>query len=778
MATVMQAFLSLKAVISCVAFGLLLGPVRPTSGQEFETGRVLYHKACANCHGEMGNGVPERYDSPLLGDLSVVELAKVIQETMPEESPGSLSMDEAKAVAIFVHHEFYSPMAQLRNAPPRAELSHLTVDQFRRSILDLMIPFTHRPAPWTDQRGLSRSIHQGDWGKDRKEVEKKVDAQLVFDWGDGKPVPEIDHEKWQVRWSGSFFAPTTGTYEFSLDATIRANLFINNHWTPLIDASVVSFEKSLNTATIFLIGGQSYHITLDASHSKEPMSRVALEWRPPNGIREPIPARLLSPTWSPVQLVCSTPFPPDDSSIGYERGRNVSREWYEANIAAAIEIGNRLTSDLKRWMPEGANDPQQPDQVKAWCHRWVAIALRRPLTDDDKRDFVDSLFAGESSIERAVKKVCVRTLTSPEFQYPGLAESPDARNIALLPLYLWDSVPEEWMIQMASRGEAHDDAALRGLADRMMQDVRFQQKMRSFLHEYLGTRGLRELAKDAARYPEFNERIAADLRTSLELFLDEFATQSNSDLRTLLTADYLYLNGRLAKLYGIDLPEDAPFQKVTVPREQWSGIASHPYLMSGLAYHDASSPIHRGVFLAKRVLGRNLRPPVDAIIPISEAAAPGMTTRERVALQTSGAMCQSCHRVINPLGFTLEHYDALGRFRNEELGKAVDASGSYITTEGDEVAFRGVREMADFLAVSSEVQQAMLRQMFQHLVKQPLAAYGLERVQPIVETWKNDGYSPQSLARSLAILGTLRTESLPTPGTEQASISNPAASKP
>ncbi|MFN9435059.1 MAG: DUF1588 domain-containing protein [Planctomycetota bacterium] len=719
--------------------------------QQFEQGKSLYVSLCTACHGAAGEGVAEKRDQPLRGDLSVLELAETIRETMPEDAPGSLSQDDASAIAVYVHHEFYSPMAQLRNAPPQVELSHLTVEQYRRSVLDLMIPFTHRPVPWTDARGLKRTVHQGEWGKDHKKVEERVDAQLIFDWGEGKPLPEIDHEKWQLRWDGSILAPVTGVYEFYLDASVRANLFVNDNAVPLIDASVVSFEKSLNVASLFLVGGQSYHLALDIQRSKEPRSKVSLEWRMPGGLRQAIAPRYLSPTWSPLQLLCSTSFPPDDASVGYERGRNVSREWYEANVLAAIEIGNRLTADLKRWMPDGANDPTNVDAVRAWCQRWVGVALRHRLTEDEKRWYVDQHFEG-SSIESAVKKVCILTLTSGEFLYPAHRPSEDENNIARLAIALWDSLPEEWMLDMAARGEAHSPESLSGLIERMTQDSRFHEKMRGFLRAFVGMGQFRELAKDAQRFPAFDAMAAADLRESIECFLDELATHPERDLRTLLTADYLYLNGRLGALYGADLPADAPFQKVDMPRERWSGILSHPFLTSSLAYHNASSPVHRGVFLARRVLGRLLRPPVDAIPPITEETAPGMTTRERVAMQTGGAACQSCHRVINPLGFALENYDAIGRFRTEDGAKGVDASGQYVTSQGERVDFRGVRELSDFLLRSEEVRGSMVRQMFQHMVKQPIAAWGVDRAGELEQRWGDQGYTTASLARSLAIL--------------------------
>ncbi len=724
--------------------------------QDFELGKALYEKTCASCHGTKGQGVADHYDSPLTGDLSIPELAKVIQETMPEGAPNTLSTEEANRLAIFVHHDFYSPFAQLRNAPPKTQLSHLTADQHRRSILDLMSPFVSRPAPWKkasepDSRGLNRLVAQGDWGKDRKEIEKKINGQLVWDWGEGKPLPEVDHEKWQVRWSGSIYAPSTGVYEFFLDATIRSNLFVNDESTPLIDASVVSFEKSEKSANIFLLGGHCYNFAVDASRSKEPHARLSIQWKPPAGARDNIPLDYLSPTWSPPQIVVSTPFPPDDRSVGYERGTNVSAEWIDATVAAAIEVGNRLNGNLKRWLPKEGNDPGNLDHIKQWCYRWVSLALRRGLSDQDKTRYVDSHFTDASSIESGIKKVSLVTLTSPEFLYPGQGGTPDENIVAQLALVYWDSLPESWMLEQAARGETKNKGAIQGLVDHMIKDPRFDRKLKRFYAEWLGLDLGKDISKDPTRYGDFDEATRGDLQTSLALFLDEFAN-ADCDLRNLFTSDALYMNKRLAKVFGAEMPEADGFVRLTKDPQLHAGFLSHPLVLAYYAYHNQSSPIHRGVFLAKRVLGRNLRPPVDAIVPISEEAAPGMSTRERVALQTSGAMCQSCHRVINPLGFAMEHYDAIGKYRAEDNGKPIDALGSYIDSSGQSVEFRGVRQLADYLANSQEVHRSMVRQMFQYFVKQPLPAYGVERSEILYRVFSENGFQWRPVMRELGVL--------------------------
>ena len=257
-----------------------------------------------------------------------------------------------------------------------------------------------------------------------------------------------------------------------------------------------------------------------------------------------------------------------------------------------------------------------------------------------------------------------------------------------------------------------------------LSDPRARAKLRLFFLQWLKVETPPDLAKDPQTYGTFDATLATDLRTSLELFLDDVMWSEASDFRQLLTADYVYMNGRLAGYYRQNLPADADFQKVAFEPQQRAGILSHPYLMAAFAHTAASSPIHRGVFIARGVLGLALRPPPMAIAPLSPDLQPTLTTRERVEIQTRPEACQSCHATINPLGFALERFDASGRLRQEEKGRPIDASGSYLTRDGKLVKFAGARDLAQFLAASDEVHQAFVEQLFQYLVKQPVRAYG------------------------------------------------------
>jgi hypothetical protein len=167
--------------------------------------------------------------------------------------------------------------------------------------------------------------------------------------------------------------------------------------------------------------------------------------------------------------------------------------------------------------------------------------------------------------------------------------------------------------------------------------------------------------------------------------------------------------------------------------------------MAGFSYTAVSSPIHRGVFLARALLGRRLRAPPDAVTPIPPELHPSLTTRERILLQTKGPDCQSCHAMINPLGLALENFDAVGRFREAEKEKPINAQGSYWTLAGEDVKFNGARELGEFLARSEEAHEAFVEHLFHFMVKQPILAHGLNRPELLRAGFAKDGYDIRKL---------------------------------
>src|SRR5690606_33574142 len=145
--------------------------------------------------------------------------------------------------------------------------------------------------------------------------------------------------------------------------------------------------------------------------------------------------------------------------------------------------------------------------------------------------------------------------------------------------------------------------------------------------------------------------------------------------------------------------------------------------------------IHRGVFLARNILGRALNPPPEAVAFKESDFDPSLTMREKVSRLTSSAACQTCHSLINPLGFSLEHFDAVGRFRTTEQDRPIDATGEFMTPDGRVIRLTGARDLAEFAAESERAQTAFVEQLFHQIVKQPALAYGPRVLQRLREAF-------------------------------------------
>ena len=725
------------------------------------TGRDIYEQQCASCHGLKGQGTEEHYPKALLGDKSVGELTELIAETMPEESPEDCVGEEAARVAAYIHHEFYSNLAQARLKPAEVAFSRLTVRQYENAVADLLGSFTG-PTTWDDDRGLEADYYNERGLRRDKRVIERTDAAIDFNFGEGSPDEEIGDEEFSIRWRGSVFAPETGDYEFRMRTENGARLWINDDETPLIDAWVKSGDETEFRGSIRLLGGRAYPLRLEYFKFKEPTASIQLRWKPPHHPDDVIPARAFSPTRLPSTFVVTTPFPPDDRSEGYERGVSVSPEWDAASTFAALEVAGYVMRHIRRLSGVDENAANADRKLREFCEQFATRAFRRPLSADERELFVERQFSESPDTMSAVKRSIILTLKSPRFLYHdfGRGEFDDYAVASWLSFALWDSLPDQQLLNSASRSELRTEDGLRRHIKRMLADPRARSKVQAFFHQWLHVDLFPEIAKNAEAFPQFDEHIISDLRSSLDLFLDDVVWSDESDFRRVLSADTVYMNGRLAAYYGIELPADAPFQGVNSDSEPRAGVLTHPYLMAGFAYDEATSPIHRGVFLSRSVLGRFLKPPPEAITPFEPDLHPGLTTRERVILQTEAPVCQTCHAMINPLGFALENFDAIGRYREEERGRTIDAEGSYLTRDGDEVKFSGVGELADFLTGSDEVHDAFIEQLFQYVTKQPIQAFGDGYIDQLRQDFARDEFNIQTLLAEIALTSALRAGEL------------------
>jgi len=746
---------------------------------------TVYRQKCASCHGADGGGMHDRYENPLYGDESVAELAERIAETMPEDEPESCVGEEARQIAEYIYREFYS--AEARRAKglitaPRIELLRLTVPQYRNAVADLVAAFTPPPADsrdrkfdFSDEPGLLAEYFQsrGKIKADSKAFQR-IDQRIDFDFGKGSPHSTIKPDQFAIFWKGSFRTDDTGYYEFRIRSPNGVRLHLNTDSARLqdklgagsseavqprlIDAWVSSGKLRTVSGKIFLLGGRRYPLRIEFFKYKDPTASVRLEWKPPHGVWAVIDDDVLSTAPAARTFVVDTPFPADDRSLGYERGSSVSQEWHTAITNAALATAEEVTGRLPLLLGE-TDTKKNPSKLTDFVTSFASTAFRRPLTEAENKFYRETLFQNDTP-ESAVRRAVLLVLTSPHFLYTDLTLSDASLSphalASRLAFALWDSLPDAELRRVADLDRLRTPEQIDAQARRMLADPRARTKMQGFFRHWLELEE-RDLAKDKQLYPDFDETVIADLRRSLELFVDRVVWSPSSDYRELLQADYLLLNDRLQRLYAKPTSEpgdiratENEFVSVSSHSEGRSGILTHPYLLSAFAYHDNTSPIHRGVFLTRNIIGRQLKPPPVAVAFENNDFAPGLTMREKVTELTRARACLSCHEVINPLGFALENFDAVGRWRTVDNNKPIDTISNYVSTEGATVSFSSARDIANFAVDSPVAHRAFITQVFQHLVRQSPYAYGPKTMDELQQSLVVDNFNIKKLLVRIA----------------------------
>lgn len=733
--------------------------------QVIERGKQIYHSACAQCHGNQGQGVADAYGESLTGDASLGELTATITDTMPEDDPGQCVGDDARAVAKYIYDAFYSEAAQIRNRPPRVVLAHLTGNQLRQSLSDVYSHFSGI-SELPKERGVKAIYFTGDrWKNENKKIER-TDARLQFDFKHDGPGEGIDPKSFYIYWEGSLLPNETGRYEIVVRSTCSFRMDLGKNGREFIDNHVQSGDKTEFRKSITLTAGRMIPVKIDfiqrGRKTELPPASFSVSWVPPGGVEQIIPTENWIPRFGNAVYSLQTPLPPDDRTYGFERGLAVNRQWDESTTAAAVEFGEILSSELwENYLRQHRDDPNENrERLRKFLREFVEVCFRGPISDELNRVYVNEQIDAEADDTEAIKRVALVAIKSPRFLYP-LADSdhPPAYQVAnRLTLTLFDSLPSDrWLLDATQKNSNPTEKQIRETASRLVSDYRAHAKMHQFVNEWMNLGHITDITKNQEAFPGFDDALEADLKQSLWRFVDEVLRSDSSDYRQFFNADWSFTSKRISDYYGAawaaaDGNADEQLERSVGDSKLRLGLLTHPYLMSGLSYHDHTSPIHRGLFLLRFMLGRTLRPPAEAPPPLSPDLHPDLTTRERVSLQTSPESCQVCHSRINSLGFTLENFDATGRFRDTERNKSIDASGSYLSRAEEDIHFADAQELARYLINSPDAHRAFVNRAFQYFTKQPAAAYGADRLDQLTKQFVDSGYNVRQLIAEVAVV--------------------------
>ena len=316
-------------------------------------------------------------------------------------------------------------------------------------------------------------------------------------------------------------------------------------------------------------------------------------------------------------------------------------------------------------------------------------AYRRPIADADLRKPLEFFRTGraeggfDAGIERALSAVLVnpRFLFRIETDPPGVASHsayrvPDVALASRLSFFLWSSIPDDELLDLAERGELRKPGVLERQVLRMLADPRSRSLVSNFAGQWLHLRNLESITPDLRLFPDFDDNLRQAFRRETELLFEEVVREDRSVL-DLLESDHTYLNERLARHYGIPHVYGSRFRRVELDDSAMrGGLLRQGSILTVTSYATRTSPVIRGKWILENILGTPPPPPPGAVPVLKDnTVSSSLSVRERLAAHRAEAACAGCHRLMDPVGFALENFDAVGRWRASEEGRPVDATG-------------------------------------------------------------------------------------------------------
>ena len=311
-------------------------------------------------------------------------------------------------------------------------------------------------------------------------------------------------------------------------------------------------------------------------------------------------------------------------------------------------------------------------------------AYRRPVTAADIAPLVNLFAMGrkdggsfDAGVETAVRAI----LVSPSFLFrverdavPGVHTVSDLELASRLSFFIWSSIPDEELIRLA--GQKKLRAALPAQVRRMLADAKARSLVENFAGQWLQLRNIPSWRPDPEKFPQFDDSLRSAMQRETELFFEHIVREDRSVV-DFINADYSFLNERLARHYAIPGVKGAHFRKVTFTGEERGGVLTHGSVLTVSSYPTRTSPVLRGKWILENILATPPPPPPADVPELTEKAAnSAKDLRAALEKHRASAGCASCHSRLDPLGFALENFDAVGKFRAMEDGAKIDASGS------------------------------------------------------------------------------------------------------
>jgi hypothetical protein len=389
-------------------------------------------------------------------------------------------------------------------------------------------------------------------------------------------------------------------------------------------------------------------------------------------------------------------------------------------------------------------------------------AYRRPVTKADVDEPMEFYRKGRAraDFDAGIEAALTAVLTNPEFLFRvesdpkkmppgGVYRISDLELASRLSFFLWSSIPDDELLDAAIRGKLSQPAEVEKQVRRMLADRRSFNLATNFAGQWLRLRNIDALAPSTTLFRDFDDNLRQAFRQETELFFDSVVREDRS-VQTFIRSNYTFLNERLARHYGIPNVYGSRFRRVTLtPESKRGGLLRQGSVLAVTSYATRTSPVLRGVLVLRNILGAPPPSPPPNVPALDESAmAANLSMRQRLAAHRANAVCASCHRSIDPVGFALENFDAVGQWRDFEAdGQAVDASGAVPGS----AEFRGIDGLEDALLAHPDLFVSTLTEnLMTFALGRGVEYYDAPAVRKIVRDAAKDGYRFSSLILGIA----------------------------
>lgn len=439
-------------------------------------------------------------------------------------------------------------------------------------------------------------------------------------------------------------------------------------------------------------------------------------------------------------------------------------------VVAQIELRGPVEVDPKD-LPEKSrelvaehprNGKQPLECVQENLKTFLPKAFRRPVTEDDLRPFVSlaeqALKEGES-FEFAMQTALTGVLVSPQFLFRVETDKDpadpndkhplnDYELASRLSYFLWSSLPDAELFQLAADGTLHTDAVLEAQVRRMLKDEKSSALVESFADQWLNLRILDDAQPDPEKFQEFDAALRDDMLRETRSFFEHVVREDRSILE-FLDGPYTFVNARLAKHYGLPDVEGDQFQKVSLEGTPRAGLLTQGSILTLTSAPTRTSPVKRGKWMLEVILDQAPPPPPPNVPELAETAkaSPDASLREQLEIHRANAVCASCHRTMDALGFGMENFDTIGRWRDADGTKPLDVAG---TLPGGKT-FRGPQELIAVLKERDcDFARSLTNKLLTYSLGRGLEFYDRCTVDTIVQTLKANEFKFSVLVSEIA----------------------------